>query len=148
MKRPPRYTAFYSQVKPKPFGKAHHGLMTRQQRHFGTSKPAIEVLAAPTPNGKKVSVMMEELQVPYTLRYIDLKKNEQKEDWFLKINPNGKIPAIIDHENGDFPVFESGAILIYLGEKYGKFLPKETKKKSQVIQWLMFQMAGLGPMYD
>ena len=73
-------------------------------------------------------------------------KLEQKEEWFLKINPNGRIPAIIDHDNGDFAVFESGAILIYLAEKTGKLLPAEPKARSRVMQWLMFQMGGVGPM--
>ena len=75
-----------------------------------------------------------------------MSKLEQKEEWFLKINPNGRIPAIIDHDNGDFAVFESGAILIYLAEKTGKFLPTEPKARSRVLQWLMFQMGGVGPM--
>ena len=75
-----------------------------------------------------------------------MSKLEQKEDWFLKINPNGRIPAIVDHDNGDFAVFESGAILIYLAEKSGKFLPTEPKARSRVLQWLMFQMGGVGPM--
>jgi len=68
------------------------------------------------------------------------------EEWFLKINPNGRIPAIIDHDNDHFQVFESGAILIYLAEKYGKFIPTDPKKRSEVIQWIMFQMSGIGPM--
>ncbi|KAL0028543.1 hypothetical protein WJX79_000507 [Trebouxia sp. C0005] len=73
-------------------------------------------------------------------------KNEQKEPWFIKINPNGRIPAIVDHDEGDLPVFESGAIMIYLAEKHGKFLPTNPRSKAEVISWLMFQMAGLGPM--
>ena len=77
---------------------------------------------------------------------LSLSKLEQKEEWFLKINPNGRIPAIVDHDNGDFAVFESGAILIYLAEKTGKFLPTEPKARSRVLQWLMFQMGGVGPM--
>jgi len=107
---------------------------------------SIELFTAGTPNGKKISVALEEMGVPYTVKPLQLGKLEQKEEWFLKINPNGRIPAIVDHENGDFAVFESGAILIYLAEKYGKFLPQDAKKRSQVIQWLMFQMAGVGPM--
>jgi GSH-dependent disulfide-bond oxidoreductase len=98
-----------------------------------------------------VSVALEELGLPYTVRRIDLGKLEQKEDWFLAINPNGRIPAIVDHDNGDFAVFESGAILIYLCERYGaektgKLLPGEPKARSRVMQWLMFQMGGVGPM--
>ena len=106
----------------------------------------IELFTAATPNGWKVSIALEELGLPYTMRPISLGKLEQKEEWFLKINPNGRIPAIIDHDNGDFAVFESGAILIYLAEKSGKLLPTESKARSRVLQWLMFQMGGVGPM--
>jgi glutathione S-transferase len=106
----------------------------------------IELFTAATPNGWKVSIALEELALPYTVRLLSLSKLEQKEEWFLKINPNGRIPAIIDHGNGDFPVFESGAILIYLAEKTGKLLPTEVKARSRVMQWLMFQMGGVGPM--
>jgi GST-like protein len=106
----------------------------------------IELLSAATPNGWKISIALEELGLPYTVKPISLSKLEQKEEWFLKINPNGRIPAIVDHDNGDFQVFESGAILIYLAEKTGKLLPTEPKARSQVLQWLMFQMSGVGPM--
>jgi GSH-dependent disulfide-bond oxidoreductase len=106
----------------------------------------IELFTAATPNGWKVSIALEELAQPYTVRPIALSKLEQKEPWFLKINPNGRIPAIIDHDNGDFAVFESGAILIYLAEKAGRLLPAEPKARSRVLQWLMFQMGGVGPM--
>jgi GSH-dependent disulfide-bond oxidoreductase len=106
----------------------------------------IELLTAATPNGWKVSIALEELGLPYTVRSIALPKNEQKEDWFLKINPNGRIPAIIDHGNDDFAIFESGAILIYLAEKTGKLMPRDEKGRSRVMQWLMFQMGGIGPM--
>jgi GST-like protein len=106
----------------------------------------IELFTAATPNGWKVSIALEELGLPYTVRPISLGQLEQKEEWFLKINPNGRIPAIIDHANGDFAVFESGAILIYLAEKTGKLLPAEPKARSRVLQWLMFQMGGVGPM--
>jgi GSH-dependent disulfide-bond oxidoreductase len=106
----------------------------------------IELFTAATPNGWKVSVALEELGLPYTVRPISLGKLEQKEEWFLKINPNGRVPAIIDHDNGDFAVFESGAILVYLAEKTGKLLPAESKARSRVLQWLMFQMGGVGPM--
>jgi GST-like protein len=106
----------------------------------------IELFTAATPNGWKVSIALEELGLPYTVRPIALGKLEQKEEWFLRINPNGRIPAIIDHGNGDFAVFESGAILIYLAEKTGKLLPAEPKERSRVLQWLMFQMGGVGPM--
>ncbi len=106
----------------------------------------IELFTAATPNGWKVSIALEELGLPYTVRPISLGKLEQKEAWFLKINPNGRIPAIIDHGNDDFAVFESGAILVYLAEKTGKLLPSEPKARSRVMQWLMFQMGGIGPM--
>ena len=106
----------------------------------------ITLYTAPTPNGHKISVMLEEIGLPYEVRVLDLSKGEQKEDWYLKINPNGRIPAIVDHDNDDFAVFESGAILLYLAEKTGKLLPREEKARSRVIQWLMFQMAGVGPM--
>ena len=106
----------------------------------------IELFTASTPNGWKISIALEELALPYSIRQLSLSKLEQKEEWFLKINPNGRIPAIIDHDNGDFPIFESGAILIYLAEKTGKLLPAEPKARSRVLQWLMFQMSGVGPM--
>jgi glutathione S-transferase len=106
----------------------------------------IELFTSETPNGWKISIALEEMAIPYTWRHIKLSEQEQKQDWYLKINPNGRIPTIIDHDNDDFAVFESGAILIYLAEKCGKLLPKDVKGRSLVIQWLMFQMAGIGPM--
>jgi glutathione S-transferase len=106
----------------------------------------IELYTATTPNGRKVSIALEEMGLPYTVHGLKLRQLEQKEPAFLAINPNGRIPAIVDRDAGDFPVFESGAILIYLAEKTGLFLPAETKAKSRVIQWLMFQMGGIGPM--
>ena len=106
----------------------------------------IELLTSETPNGWKISIALEEMGLPYTVRHIVLSKGEQKEDWYVKLNPNGRIPTIVDHDNGDFAVFESGAILIYLAEKTGKLMPKDVKGRSLVIQWLMFQMAGIGPM--
>lgn len=106
----------------------------------------IELFTAATPNGRKVSVLLEELNLDYQVNYIDLYEKEQKQDWYLKLNPNGRIPVIVDHERDNFAVFESGAILIYLAEKYEAFLPTDPLKRSQAIQWLMFQMGGLGPM--
>jgi len=99
-----------------------------------------------TPNGHKVSIALEELGLAYSLRVLDLSANEQKEPWFLAINPNGRIPAIVDHDEGDFAVFESGAILIYLAEKTGRLMPQDARGRSRVLQWLMFQMGGVGPM--
>lgn len=106
----------------------------------------IDLYTAATPNGYKASIALEEMQLPYELHAIDLGAGEQKQPWFLKINPNGRIPAIVDRDAGNFPVFESGAILIYLAEKSGRLLPQDVKGRSLVIQWLMFQMGGLGPM--
>ena len=106
----------------------------------------IELFTAATPNGWKASITLEELALPYKVRRIDFEKREQKEPWYLKINPNGRIPTIVDHDNGGFAVFESGAIMIYLAEKAGKLLPTDVKGRSLVIQWLMFQMGGIGPM--
>jgi GSH-dependent disulfide-bond oxidoreductase len=106
----------------------------------------IELFTAATPNGWKASITLEELALPYKVRRIDFDKREQKEPWYLKINPNGRIPAIIDHDNDDFAVFESGALMIYLAEKAGKLLPTDVKGRSLVVQWLMFQMGNLGPM--
>lgn len=106
----------------------------------------IELYTAGTPNGYKISIMLEELGLPYTVRAIKLAEKEQKQEWYLRLNPNGRIPAIVDHDNDDFVVFESGAILIYLAEKTGRFLPPDPKQRSRVIQWLMFQMGNIGPM--
>ena len=106
----------------------------------------IDLYTAATPNGHKVSIALEELGLPYSLRVLDLSANEQKEPWFLAINPNGRIPAIVDHDEDDFAVFESGAILIYLAEKTGRLMPQDAKGRSRVLQWLMFQMGGIGPM--
>jgi GST-like protein len=106
----------------------------------------IELFTSPTPNGHKVSIALEELALPYTVRPIALATQEQKEPWFTAINPNGRIPAIVDHDADDFAVFESGAILIYLAEKTGTLLPSQPKQRSRALQWLMFQMGGIGPM--
>ncbi len=109
----------------------------------------ITLYTAATPNGRKASIMLEECALDYNVRPLALGKGEQKQDWYLQINPNGRIPAIVDHDNDDIAVFESGAILIYLAEKNGQLLPPSTsenpKGRSAVIQWLMFQMGGLGP---
>ncbi|GAC1620372.1 MAG: hypothetical protein NVS9B10_02040 [Nevskia sp.] len=106
----------------------------------------IDLYTSATPNGWKASILLEELGVPYTLHALSLSKQDQKQAAYLKINPNGRIPAIVDREEDDFAVFESGAIMIYLAEKYGRFLPADRRGRSRVIQWLMFQMGGIGPM--
>ncbi len=106
----------------------------------------IDLYTAATPNGHKVSIALEELGLPYTLQVLDLAKGEQKTPAFLAINPNGRIPAIVDHEAGGLAVFESGAILIYLAEKTGRLMPSDVQGRSRVLQWLMFQMGGVGPM--
>lgn len=106
----------------------------------------IDLYTAGTPNGYKVSIALEEMELEYSVIALDLSSGAQKEPEFLAINPNGRIPAIVDRANGDFPVFESGAILIYLAEKSGRLLPSDPLKRSEVLQWLMFQMGGIGPM--
>lgn len=106
----------------------------------------IDLYTAPTPNGWKASVMLEECGLAYETHSVDLMKGEQKSDAFTKLNPNGRIPVIVDREANDFVVFESGAILTYLAEKTGRFMPADAKGRSAVMQWLMFQMGGLGPM--
>jgi glutathione S-transferase len=106
----------------------------------------IDLYTSPTPNGWKASVTLEECGLPYEVHAIDMGKGEQKTPEFLKINPNGRIPAIVDRELGNFPIFESGALMIYCAEKSGKLLPTDVKGRSRVIQWLMFQMGGIGPM--
>jgi GSH-dependent disulfide-bond oxidoreductase len=106
----------------------------------------IDLYTSATPNGWKASIMLEEVGIPYTVHPIQLGKLEQKESAYLKINPNGRIPTIVDRDHGDFAVFESGAILIYLAEKTGRFMPSDPKGRSTVIQWVMFQMGGIGPM--
>ena len=106
----------------------------------------IDLYTAPTPNGHKASVTLEELGLDYETHAINMPKNEQKEEWFLKLNPNGRIPVIVDRDEDDFAVFETGAIMIYLAEKTGQLLPADAKGRSETMQWLMFQMGGLGPM--
>jgi len=107
---------------------------------------SIELFTATTPNGYKASIMLEETGLTYDVRHLNLGELDQKKPEFLAINPNGRIPAIVDHDNDHFAVFESGAILLYLAEKTGQFLPSNPKQRSRAIQWLMFQMGGLGPM--
>ena len=106
----------------------------------------IDLYTSNTPNGYKVSIMLEEIKLPYNVIAVDLVNKEQKKAEYLKLNPNGRIPTIVDRENENFVVFESGAILIYLAEKTGHLLPENPVKRSKVLQWLMFQMGGIGPM--
>jgi len=109
----------------------------------------IELHAFDTPNGRKISVALEEMALPYTVRIVDIGKGEQFDPAFVKISPTGKIPAIIDTEGpGGAPisVFESGAILVYLGEKTGRFWPSELRQRMTVLEWLMFQMGNFGPV--
>ncbi|MBE9155077.1 glutathione S-transferase family protein [Cyanobium sp. LEGE 06113] len=106
----------------------------------------IHLYTASTMNGWKPVIFLEEAEIEYDITPIDFSKKEQKSEWYLKLNPNGRIPTIVDHGNSDFVVFESGAILWYLAEKYQKFLPCGENARSEALQWLMFQMAGLGPM--
>src|SRR6266700_2896046 len=110
---------------------------------------SIELYAWDTPNGRKISVALEEMGLTYTVHPVNIGKGEQQAPAFLKVSPNGKIPAIIDSEgpgNEIISVFESGAILLYLGEKTGKLLPADPRKRVQVYEWLMWQMGGFGPM--
>ncbi|WP_287030412.1 glutathione S-transferase N-terminal domain-containing protein, partial [Pseudomonas sp. UBA6310] len=100
----------------------------------------IDLYTAATPNGHKVSIALEELGLPYDLHVLSFDRKEQKTPEFLRINPNGRIPAIVDRDNDDFAVFESGAILVYLAEKTGQLMPSDVKGRSRVLQWLMFQM--------
>ena len=104
---------------------------------------SFDLYTSATPNGYKVSIMLEELKLKYKVHKIDLGKQTQKEKWFLKLNPNGRIPVLKDNENNKV-IFESGAILYYLAIKYNKFFFEE--KRTEIMQWLMFQMSGIGPM--
>ena len=110
----------------------------------------IQLYSWKTPNGRKVSVMLEEIGLPYEVHAVDLGKRQQFTPEYLAMNPNNKIPSIIDTDGpGGKPLtlFESGAILMYLAEKTGKFWPQDMRKRYEVIQWLMFQMGGVGPMF-
>lgn len=106
----------------------------------------IDLYTAGTPNGYKVSIALEELELPYELHNLNLLANEQKQEWFLEINPNGRIPAIVDRDQEDITIFESGAILVYLAEKTGRLMPHDLAGRYRVMQWIMLQMSGVGPM--
>ncbi len=110
---------------------------------------AVELYYWPTPNGQKITIFLEETAVPYTLHPVDIGKGDQFSPEFLRISPNNKMPALVDPAGPDgkpIALFESGAILLYLAEKTGRFLPRDPFNRYQVIQWLMFQMSGVGPM--
>jgi len=106
----------------------------------------IELYTAPTPNGHKASCTLEAMDLPYNVHLVDISSGDQHLPEFREINPNGRIPAIVDRDKDNFAVFESGAIMIYLAERTGKLLPTDIKGRSKVLQWLMFQMGGVGPM--
>jgi GST-like protein len=109
----------------------------------------IDLYSDATPNGRKISIMLEEFGLPYTVHRVDIDKGEQFAPWFPRISPNNKIPAIVDRdaEGGPLAIFESGAILIYLAEISGKLMPTGRRVRMAVLQWLMFQMGNVGPMF-
>jgi GST-like protein len=110
----------------------------------------IQLYSLPTPNGVKVSIMLEETGLPYEAHLVSFDRNEQNSPEFLSLNPNNKIPAILDPDGPDgkpLPLFESGAILVYLAAKSGQFMPQAISQRYQALQWLMFQMGGIGPMF-
>jgi len=110
----------------------------------------IDLYALTSPNVQKIFIALEELELPYNTKLVDVWRGDQFSPEFLKINPNGKVPAIVDHDGPGgkpYTVVESGAILLYLADKTGKFLPKDTRKRFDVIQWMMIQMTGVGPMF-
>src|SRR5215475_13066455 len=115
-------------------------------RPWRTGSTMIDLYTAPTPNGHKASITLEELGIPYEVHIVNLMAGDQRKPEFLAINPNGRIPAIVDRDEDDFAVFESGALMIYLAEKAGRLRPADRRGRSRVIQWLMFQMGGIGPM--
>jgi GST-like protein len=106
----------------------------------------IHLYTASTPNGHKVSCMLEAIEMTYEIHTVNLGEGDQRKPEFLKISPNGRIPAIVDTDNDDLSIFESGAIMLYLAEKSGKLIPSDIKGRAKVIEWLMFQMGGIGPM--
>jgi len=122
---------------------------TARPRRLSEQRHVIDLHAYDTPNGRKISVALEEMELPYRVHVVDITKGEQHEPGFLKLSPNNRIPAIVDPDGpGGRPisVFESGAILLYLGEKTGRFLPTDLRARVPVLEWLMWQMGGFGPM--
>ncbi|MEJ2513804.1 MAG: glutathione S-transferase N-terminal domain-containing protein [Gammaproteobacteria bacterium] len=108
--------------------------------------PAIELYTAPTPNGRKISIALEEMDIPYQVHHVRLSAGDQRRPEFLAISPNGRIPAIVDRDAGDLALFESGAILVWLAEKSGRLLGGDQRNRSVCLQWLFWQTGGLGPM--
>ena len=106
----------------------------------------IDLYTSPTPNGWKVAITLEELELPYKTHLLTLSEKKQYENWFKKMNPNSRIPVIVDREADNLTIFESGAILYYLAEKTGRLMPRDMKGRMAVMQWLMFQMSAIGPM--
>ena len=106
----------------------------------------IDFFTAATPNGWKVAIALEEMELTYTAHVLNLSERTQHKDWFLAMNPNGRIPVIVDHDENNLTIFETGAIMVYLAEKSGKFMPTSLKGRFAAMQWLMFQMSGIGPM--
>ncbi len=126
------------------------GQPARIRRFLERETALIDLYTWTTPNGRKVSIMLEETGLPYRVHPVDINSGEQFRPEFLAINPNNRIPAIVDEAGPDgkrFELFESGAILLYLAHKTGQFLPRDTSRQFQSIQWLMFQMGGVGPMF-
>ncbi|WP_454618945.1 glutathione S-transferase family protein [Bradyrhizobium cenepequi] len=120
------------------------------QRWLAKHADRLQLYSLPTPNGVKVSIMLEEIGLPYEVHLVDFNKDDQHTPEFLSLNPNGKIPAILDPNgpNGEpLPLFESGAILQYLADKTGKLLPANAARRYETIQWVHFQMGGIGPMF-
>ena len=106
----------------------------------------IDLYTSPTPNGWKVAIALEELELPYEAHVLNLSEKKQYQEWFKLMNPNSRIPVIVDRLADDLTIFESGAILYYLAEKTGRLMPKDMKGRMAVMQWLMFQMSAIGPM--
>jgi len=150
-----RFSSCYSYLRGKQTSPALYGRDSCFPLKFGTlptlqERKLIDLYTWSTPNGRKVSIMLEELGLPYTVHAIDIGKGDQFQPEFVAVSPNSKIPAIVDNEGPEgapYSLFESGAILLYLAEKTGRLLPTRTTGRYDVMQWLMFQMGGVGPMF-